>query len=102
RRPDQTTERMRKSSAHWCDATKLRDPDLAETIRGDQIDILVDLGLHTADNRLLIFGRKPAPVQVSWLGFPGTTGLSAIDYRLTDPYFDPPGKGDEFYSEKSI
>ncbi|MGA2582602.1 MAG: tetratricopeptide repeat protein [Tepidisphaeraceae bacterium] len=102
RRPDQITERIQQASHHWCDATKLRDADLAETIRGDQIDILVDLGLHTADNRLMIFARKPAPVQVSWLGFPGTTGLSTMDYRLTDPYLDPPGKGDEFYVEKSI
>jgi protein O-GlcNAc transferase len=79
----------------------LSDPRVADLVRSDQIDILVDLKMHTADNRLLVFARKPAPVQVAWLGYPGTTGLSTIDYRLTDPYLDPPGLFDDFYSEES-
>ena len=58
--------------------------------------------MHMADGRPLIFARKPAPVQVAWLAYPGTTGLSAMDYRLTDPYLDPPGLNDQFYSETSI
>ena len=62
----------------------LSDRPLAERIRGDRIDILVDLSLHTAGNRMLVFARKPAPVQVTMLGLPSTTGLDAIDYRLTD------------------
>ena len=79
----------------------LSDQQIADLVRSDRIDILVDLELHTANNRLLVFARKPAPVQVTWLGYPGTTGLSTIDYRLTDPYLDPPGLFDAFYSEES-
>ena len=77
-------------------------PQVADRIRGDRIDILVDLALHTADNRMLVFARKPAPVQVTMLGLPATTGLATIDYRLTDPYLDPPGTSDADYTEQSI
>jgi protein O-GlcNAc transferase len=100
--PDDITEKARRLSAHWQNIVPLSGPELAEKIRQDQIDILIDLSLHTADNRLLTFARKPAPVQVTWLGYPGTTGLAAIDYRLTDAYLDPPGEHDNFYTEKSI
>src|SRR5262249_7315467 len=78
------------------------DQALAEVVRSDRIDVLVDLAMHTAQNRLLVFAQKPAPVQVTWLAYPGTTGLTAIDYRLTDPYLDPPGLLDRFYREESI
>jgi predicted O-linked N-acetylglucosamine transferase (SPINDLY family) len=71
-------------------------------VRQDRIDVLVDLTMHMATNRILVFARKPAPVQVCWLAYPGTTGLSTIDYRLTDPHLDPPGPDDRHYAEQSI
>jgi predicted O-linked N-acetylglucosamine transferase (SPINDLY family) len=92
--PDAMTARCRAATAAWRDVRSLSDERLAELVREDRIDILVDLALHTAENRLLAFARKPAPVQVSWLGYPGSTGLDAIDFWLTDPYLDPPRRED--------
>ena len=102
RAADATTRRFQALAADWHETVNLGDAELAERIRGDGIDILVDLALHTAGNRLLVFARKPAPVQVTMLGMPGTTGLDTIDYRITDPYFDPPGSRDADYSEQSL
>ena len=68
----------------------------------DKIDILVDLAMHTHGSRLQVFARKPAAVQVTYLAYCSTTGLDTIDYRLTDPYLDPPENEDEYYSEKSV
>jgi protein O-GlcNAc transferase len=99
--PDAITQRLRGYADTWRSTIGLTDQQIADLVRADQIDILVDLKLHTAHNRLLVFARKPAPVQVTWLGCPGTTGLAAID-RLTDPYLDPPGPFDGCYSEESI
>jgi predicted O-linked N-acetylglucosamine transferase (SPINDLY family) len=101
-RPDGMTGRLRACADVWRGTVGLSDESMADLIRQDRIDILIDLALHTNKNRLLVFARKPAPVQITWLGYPGTTGLSAIDYRLTDPYFDSPGVGDACYSEQSI
>ena len=88
---DPIGERFRSRSAVWGETALLSDEKLAAQIRADRIDILVDLSLHTAGNRLPVFARRPAPVQVCWLGYPGTTGLAAIDYRITDPYLEPAG-----------
>ena len=101
-RPDEITGRLRAHADVWRDTLGLADAQVADLIRSDRIDILVDLTMHMAQGRPLIFARKPAPVQVAWLAYPGTTGIDAIDYRLTDPYLDPPGQHDEEYSEKSI
>ncbi len=100
--PDTMTERLRGYADVWRDISGLSDQQAAELVRGDQIDILIDLKLHTAGNRLLVFARKPAPVQVSWLGYPGSTGLATIDYHVTDPYLDPPGRLDASSGEESL
>ena len=101
-RPDSLTAQFEPHCDGWRDIARVSDADAAAMIRRDGIDILVDLALHMAHNRLLIFARQPAPVQATWAGYPGTTGLRTIRYRLTDPHLDPPGGGDEFYSEESI
>jgi len=88
---DDVTARYRRHVDHWVLTRQLDDGALAERIRADGIDILVDVAGHTAGNRLGVFARKPAPVSVSWLGFGYTTGLSAIDYFLTDETSVPPG-----------
>ncbi len=99
---DELTTRCQAHTDHWRNTRKFSDEQLAALIREDRIDILVDLTMHMAGNRLLVFARKPAPVQVTYLAYAGTTGLSAIDYRLTDPYLDPLGKTERIYSEESI
>lgn len=99
---DEVNERLRTHVDHWIDCFGLTNDQLAERIRGDGIDILVDLSNHTAGNRLLAFARKPAPVQVTWIGYPGTTGLTAMDYRITDAYLDPPGTTEHLHSETLI
>ncbi|MGA3067200.1 MAG: hypothetical protein ABSF29_10170, partial [Tepidisphaeraceae bacterium] len=99
---DELTPRLRKYADVWRTVTGWTDEQLAQQIRRDRIDILIDLTMHMSDGRPLLFARKPAPVQICWLAYPGTTGLTAMDYRLTDPYLDPPGQHDDWYSEKSI
>jgi predicted O-linked N-acetylglucosamine transferase (SPINDLY family) len=100
--PDDVTDRLRGKCDLWRDITALTDDQAAEMIRRDEIDILVDLAGHTVRNRLTLFGRKPAPVQVTYLGFPNTTGVRAIDYRMTDALADPVGQTERFHVEKLI
>ena len=88
--PDVVTRRFQSCCDHWCDVVPCTDAQLADRIRQDRIDILVDLALHTAHNRLPAFARKPAPVQVSFAGYPGGAGLEALDYHLTDAFLEPP------------
>jgi len=100
--PDGVTERLRALAAKWRSTIGVSDARLAETIREDEVDILVDLSLHNAGNRLLVFAQQPAPVQVTWLGYPGSTGLSGIGYRLTDAYMDPPGPDPAWSAEEPV
>lgn len=100
-RPDAVTELIRAGVDHWRDVHALTDDQLADAVRGDGVDILVDLAAHSAHNRLLVFARKPAPVQVTYLAYCSTTGVDAIDYRLTDRFLDPPG-ADAHYTERSL
>jgi predicted O-linked N-acetylglucosamine transferase (SPINDLY family) len=100
--PDAMTDRFRAHADVWRDVLAFSDEQVAHAIRQDGVDILADLTMHMRDNRLLVFARKPAPVQVTYLAYCGTTGLSTIDYRLTDPYLDPPGRDERIYSEESV
>jgi predicted O-linked N-acetylglucosamine transferase (SPINDLY family) len=96
---DEVTVRLKSLVEHWCDIRTMSDEDAARQIRNDGIDILIDLAGHTAENRLPVFARKPAPVQASWLGYPYTTGLSSVDYRISDIFADPAGMSERYYSE---
>ena len=89
--PDDVTDHLRSIAGQWRDISKMSDDQVAETVRSDSIDILVDLAGHTAGNRLPVFCRKPAPVQVTYLGYPCTTGLNTMDYLVTDDIVSPAG-----------
>jgi predicted O-linked N-acetylglucosamine transferase (SPINDLY family) len=99
---DYLTDKIKKLSDHWRPTIGFTDDEVAEQVRSDGIDILVDLAGHTAGNRLPIFARKPAPVQITWLGYPNTTGMPVMDYRLTDDIADPVGEEDKYHSETLI
>jgi predicted O-linked N-acetylglucosamine transferase (SPINDLY family) len=101
-KPDPITLRIKAHADLWRDTLALTDAEVADLVRADRIDILVDLTMHMSNGCPGVFTRKPAPVQVAWLAYPGTTGIAAMDYRLTDPYLDPPGEHDSWYSETSI
>lgn len=99
---DDVMLRLRTYFPHWNTVKGLDDAALANKIRSDRIDILIDLSGHTGNNRLVTFAHKPAPIQISWIGYPGTTGLQAMDYYQADRFFAPPGLLDGQFSEKLV
>jgi protein O-GlcNAc transferase len=99
---DKVTQRLQKLADQWINCADWSDEVLTEAIRQATVDILVDLGGHTNQNRLLVFARNPAPVQITYLGYPSTTGLTVIDYRITDNYVDPEDKADSLNSEQLL
>lgn len=98
--PDAVTARFKAMSDGWTAIWAMNEDDVAELIMKDKIDILVDLSGRTAGQRLSVFARKPAPVQATWLGYPDTTGLTSIDWRIVDAICDPPGESDTLNTEK--
>jgi len=96
---DPITARLRAAADEWRDISRMKAPEIAELIRSDKIDILVDLAGHTAHNSLTAFARKPAPVQVTYLGYPATTGLETMDWRMADEITDP-DEAEAFHTEK--
>ena len=99
---DATSARCRTAAGHWRDVRVLSDSQLADAIREDEIDVLVDLSMHLAGNRVLAFARKPAPVQVAYLAYCGTTGIDAMDFRFSDSHLDPPDGDLTVYSERTV
>ncbi|EDN67126.1 conserved hypothetical protein [Beggiatoa sp. PS] len=100
--PDAATQKLQGYVDTWRDIVGLSHEQAASQIREDKIDVLIDLAGHTDKNRLLVFAQKPAPVQVTYLGYAGTTGLSTIDYKLTDNVLDPVGETEAFHTEKLV
>ncbi|MGC8793966.1 MAG: tetratricopeptide repeat protein [Bryobacteraceae bacterium] len=101
-RGDAVTRRLKELADEWVDIHELGDEEAAVGIRDHRVDILVDLAGHTANGRTGVVARKPAPVVVNWLGYPDTTGMDAVDYRITDDVADPPGEADRYHSERLV
>jgi predicted O-linked N-acetylglucosamine transferase (SPINDLY family) len=101
-RSDMVTERLKGLADGWRSLVGVEDAQAAALIERDGIDILVDLTGHTANNRLTLFARKPAPVQATWLGYPDTTGMRAIDWRFSDAIAEPPGEADRLSAERIV
>jgi len=99
---DEVTDRIQRYAEHWRSILGMTDEEAAGLIRADEIDILVDLAGFTGGNRVLLFALKPAPIQVSWIGYLTTTGLSTMDYKIVDNYTDPRGLNEQFYTEELI
>jgi len=100
-RPDQVTFSLKSLNVHWRNIYGISNEHVAKQIENDRIDILVDLAGHSSSNRLMVFAQKPAPIQVTYLGYPNTTGIPTIDYRITDSTTDPK-KNEHLYTEKLI
>ena len=92
--PDAVTDRLQQYVDHWRSTCGRNDDEVVRQIRQDRIDVLIDLAGHTAHNRITVFAHQPAPLQMAWMGYPNTTGLTRIQYRLTCPYQDPAGAED--------
>jgi predicted O-linked N-acetylglucosamine transferase (SPINDLY family) len=101
-RPDDTSRRLEGLAAHWRNIHRVPDDEVESQIRQDRIDLLLDLGCHTGGNRLPLVARKPAPVLASHFGYMETSGLSAIDYRITDAVCDPPGMTERYHTEQLV
>jgi protein O-GlcNAc transferase len=99
--PDETTRYIRGITDVWLDIVVMNDLEVADRVRQDQIDILVDLSGHSKGNRLPVFVQQPAPVQITWMGHPGSTGLDGMAWRFTDQLSDPAGESDQYYSERN-
>ena len=99
---DAVTQRLKSYNNHWHNIAEIDDDAAAELIRSDGINILVELAGHTAWNRLPLLNLRPAPIQVSWLGYPHSTGMLSVDYRITDSMADPLGISDQLYTEKLV
>ncbi|MGD9721559.1 MAG: tetratricopeptide repeat protein [Pirellulales bacterium] len=99
---DETTARFRSYADLWRETAGISDEALAQRVRDDGVDILVDLAGHIGGNRLLAFARRPAPIQVTYLGYQATTGMGAMDYRLTDAQSDPPGRTEHWHTERLV
>lgn len=103
KKPDEVTRQLREQhGVIWRDVSGLDDETALQMILSDRIDIMVDLAGHSSENRLTLFALRVAPVQVSWIGYPDTTGLPDMDYRLTDPKADPPGMTEHLHTEELI
>ena len=102
KKPDYITSWFRDHCDSWFDITQRTDQEVVDNIKINKIDILVDLAGLSNGNRISVFAQKPAPIQVSWLGYPGTIGLSEINYRITDNIADPEGLSDKHHVEKLI
>jgi predicted O-linked N-acetylglucosamine transferase (SPINDLY family) len=101
-RPDAVTELFRAAADEWRDVSPLSDEKMAELIREDRVVVLVDLAGHMDSRRMLVFARRPAPVQAEYLGYPNSTGMQSIGYRITDAVTDPLGEADRLHTETLV